>query len=154
MANYQTPSGATWRRRIVVLIGVAAVVCSALATMTGPAEAAVFTCNLGLNPTDHCTTVTGINPGSSLALHHAPNYTSGTIPNFSGQNGKDLIAHCWAKGAGDADGHGDQYWFYVDDGSHFAGWVNDWYLTTGGYAQWSPVIHSCPNPNVLKGSPE
>jgi len=87
------------------------------------------------------TTVTAINPGSYLAVHNGPNYTSGTL-SLQLHNGDWLFLTCWTTGAGDADGHGDHYWFYTTFGS-YGGYVNDWYVNTGSTANWMPRISHC-----------
>lgn len=90
-----------------------------------------------------CATVTAINPGSKLQQHKQPNYTGGVYTYTHYTNGHVLAVLCWTTGAGDIDGHGDHYWFKVDDGIIGGGYVNDWYLTTGSYSQWSPQLDHC-----------
>ncbi|MER7672442.1 hypothetical protein ABTY61_28840 [Kitasatospora sp. NPDC096128] len=114
---------------------------SPASALSGPSR-----CDLDVpNATHYCATVTAINPGSFLAIHNEPNYTGGSMGGRLG-NGEEVVLYCWTTGAGDADGHGDTYWFYVHP--HYAGdttdgYVNDWYLTTGSYSQWSGLVNHC-----------
>ncbi|WP_370148036.1 cutinase family protein [Streptacidiphilus sp. EB129] len=103
----------------------------------------LYKCSIGGNPNDWCAHVTAIAPGSYLALQNAPDYDHGHSAYYQGHNGNQLITYCWTTGADDADGTGDHYWFSVDDGANFSGYVNDRYLTTGTYAQWSKIIEHC-----------
>jgi hypothetical protein len=99
---------------------------------------------IDLGMSTQCAQVTGIHPGSYLVLHNQANYTGGVVPGSPHYTDGQLLAvYCWTTGARDADGHGDTYWFSVDDDNGNVGMVNDWYLTTGGYAQFSPVIKHC-----------
>ncbi|MEU4116526.1 hypothetical protein AB0F71_18785 [Kitasatospora sp. NPDC028055] len=98
-----------------------------------------------LNYRWYCAYVTGINPGSYLDIHKEPNYTGGIWgPRYL--QGDRVVLYCWTEGAGDADGHGDHYWFYVHPdaaGDTTDGYVNDWYLTTGSVSQWSGLVNHC-----------
>ncbi|MFE2412172.1 hypothetical protein ACFXDE_27885 [Kitasatospora sp. NPDC059408] len=87
-----------------------------------------------------CTTVTAINPGSYLAQHLAPDYAHGVQEGVQLHNGDEVPLFCWTTGAPDADGHGDRYWFQVSEATVF---VNDYYLNTGNYADWSPHVSHC-----------
>lgn len=79
-----------------------------------------------------------------LQQHQQPNYTSAVDKYARYTNGNRLaLLLCWTTGSGDIDGHGDHYWFKVDDGIIAWGYVNDWYVTTGSYAQWSPYVRHC-----------
>ncbi|WAP53689.1 hypothetical protein [Streptomyces sp. S465] len=91
-----------------------------------------------------CAQVTGINSGSRLLMRVDPYYGSEvTGVRF---NGDWLHLECWTTGDADADGHGYRYWMLVSGvggGDQPIGYVNDWYLDSGGYAQWSKVISHC-----------
>lgn len=91
------------------------------------------------------TTVTGIDPGSYLAVHLTPDYDHGVRAGsaFQYHNGDWLFLQCWTTGAGDADGHGDHYWFLITEGSIGGGFVNDWYVNTGSFGNWSPHLPHC-----------
>jgi hypothetical protein len=91
-----------------------------------------------------CARVTAIAPGSDLVLHSEANFTSGTDPHYRGHDGDELVIRCWTySSTADADGHGDHYWFQVTVDHDGGGWVNDWYVTTGSHAVWSPLIPHC-----------
>jgi hypothetical protein len=108
------------------------------------ADAAVFRC-LAFNQFI-CATVTAIQPGSALVVHNQPNYSGGVVPGSPRMtNGDWFVIGCWTTGAGDADGHGDRYWFYGGSVNKSGpdGYVNDWYLTTGSYSQWSRYVSHC-----------
>ncbi|HEY3480404.1 MAG TPA: hypothetical protein VGL02_16015 [Streptomyces sp.] len=136
-------------RRGAALAGTLALAAGAVVLSSSSASAVPVNCWNNGGPKDlgmstNCAQVTGIDAGSSLVLHNGPSYASGVqvnSPHYS--NGTWLGVYCWTTGSGDADGHGDTYWFNVDDGNGNIGWVNDWYLTTGGYAQWSPIVQHC-----------
>ncbi|MFD7324827.1 cutinase family protein [Streptomyces sp. NPDC059875] len=109
-----------------------------------PAAQKPYRCSIGGNPNDWCARVTGIHPGSFLGLQNAPDYDHGRNQYYRGQNGNQLILQCWTEGAVDADGTGNRYWFFVDTGGALSGgYVNDHYLTTGRYADWSRLIPRC-----------
>ncbi|WP_327286806.1 hypothetical protein [Streptomyces sp. NBC_01198] len=130
----------TWRRLTGRLAAVGMVVGGVLAVSTSTASAAgPYFCQDGNHEGDYCAKVTAINPGSYLAFHKGPNYTSGTIAGVRLANGTPVSLVCWTTGAGDIDGHGDTYWFKVDTGA-VQGYVNDWYLTTGSPSQWHPFV--------------
>ncbi|MDC2956649.1 hypothetical protein PO587_19440 [Streptomyces gilvifuscus] len=57
-------------------------------------------------------------------------------------NGDTMMLACWTTGDGDADGHGDHYWFALDFDSD-SGYINDWYVTTGSPSQWQPHVPHC-----------
>ncbi|MEY9940878.1 hypothetical protein ABH932_003136 [Streptacidiphilus sp. MAP5-52] len=103
----------------------------------------LYKCSIGGNPNDWCAHVTDIAPGSYLSMQNSPDYDHGHNAYYQGHNGNQLITYCWTTGSDDADGTGDHYWFSVDDGANFSGYVNDRYLTTGTYAQWSKIIKHC-----------
>ena len=94
-----------------------------------------------------CASVTAINKGSHLLLHKQPNYTGGSYTGSFTQavNGQIVYLSCWTTGSGDADGHGDHYWFKSSFGGpgYTYGYVNDWYVTTGSYSYWSKYIPHC-----------
>ncbi|WP_031064499.1 hypothetical protein [Streptomyces sp. NRRL WC-3742] len=87
-----------------------------------------------------CTTVTAIAPGSYLAQHNAPDYAHGVQEGVKLHNGDEVPLVCWTTGAPDADGHGDTYWFQVSEATVY---VNDYYLNTGRFADWSPHVDHC-----------
>ncbi|MFF3455300.1 cutinase family protein [Streptomyces sp. NPDC002730] len=109
-----------------------------------PPKQGLYKCSIGGNPNDWCARVTAIDPGSFLGLQNAPDYEHGRNPYYHGHNGDQLIVNCWTEGAVDADGTGNRYWFFADTGGALSGgYVNDHYLTTGLYADWSKVISHC-----------
>lgn len=134
----------TTRSRRTALLAAAGAFVAATATVTPQtADAAVFRCMEGNQQI--CATVTAISPGSALLLHRQPSYSGGVVPGSRRMvNGDWFIIDCWTTGAGDADGHGDRYWMHggSDRGSGI-GYVNDWYLTTGSYSQWSRYVRHC-----------
>jgi hypothetical protein len=83
--------------------------------------------------------VVSIDPGSWLAVHAQPNYTGGLQDDRRFYNGDPIRLTCWTTGAGDIDGNGDYYWFQII----YGGYVNDWYVDTGSFSQWSPYIPHC-----------
>jgi hypothetical protein len=124
-----------------LVVGSVVTVPALLLASAGAADAAPFGCYSGNQYT--CATVTAISPGSSLRMHRQPNYTGGVVPGSPAfHNGDWVILDCWTTGAGDADGHGDRYWFRTFDSGYF-GYVNDWYLTTGSPSQWMPLVSHC-----------
>jgi hypothetical protein len=114
---------------------------------TGQAAAAVVQCNdVGYK---YCASVTSISSGSCLRQHLAPDYGTSGHTNYSNNvcwtNGEYLDIACWTTGAPDADGHNDRYWFFTVSrtSTSINGYVNDWYLNTGTYSQWSRIISYC-----------
>jgi hypothetical protein len=106
------------------------------------ATATPVTCASGIRK---CAFVTAIDPGSHLVFHNEPNYADGVIRNSPALvNGAKVFLDCWTNGSFDADGGLDPYWFWAAPGSGPAiGWINDFYVTTGSKAQWSPYIRHC-----------
>jgi hypothetical protein len=136
------------RRRIGRLLAACALAAGGVVAGTAmPAQAATtFQCEDASDWGRGCwTTVTAIAPGSYLAVHNTPDYAHGVRSGASFQfhNGDSLFLECWTTGAGDADGHGDHYWFRITEGSVGGGYVNDWYLNTGSYSYWSPQLRHC-----------
>src|SRR5437867_13253137 len=78
-----------------------------------PAMANVYNCVDASEWGPGCdANVTAISPGSSLVYHNQPNYSGGQVPNTPHfHNGDVIFLQCWTTGSGDADGHGDHYWF-------------------------------------------
>jgi hypothetical protein len=129
--------------RALTLTGaVLTVAASAVLTGAGPAGAAIHTCSISGDRTQ-CAYVTGIDAGSHLAVRTAPRYSAPKSPVF-GQyhNGDELGLICWTTGDPDADGHGYRYWMRVDNGIG-DGYVNDWYLDTGGPNTWKSQLPQC-----------
>jgi hypothetical protein len=141
--------GRRWAHRGAALAGSMALAVGGMLFAATEASATPTSCSntplaFEVGQNEMCAQVTAINSGSYLALHAQPNYSGGVAagsPQYG--NGDWFAVYCWTTGPGDADGHGDTYWFNVDDGNANIGWVNDWYLTTGSYAQWSSVIPHC-----------
>ncbi|MEV0398719.1 hypothetical protein [Actinoallomurus sp. NPDC050550] len=100
-----------------------------------------FQCNMHGN--NWCAHVTAIDSGSYLALHRKPDYEHGTVSGVQYHNGDTVGLICWTTGDPDADGNGDTYWFDVTDQNYNYGYVNDWYLTTGGYNDWHGHVPEC-----------
>jgi hypothetical protein len=126
-------------------IAIGAAVAGALALSPAtPAFASVYDCvDAGEWGPGCYANVTAINSGSYLAWHNQPNYSGGQVtnsPHF--QNGDAMFLGCWTWGSGDADGHGDHYWFWTTIGSA-GGYINDWYVTSGSYSNWSRYIGHC-----------
>jgi hypothetical protein len=65
----------------------------------------------------------------------APHYKVPESAIGSLNNGAELGIDCWTTGDPDIDGHGYQYWMMADTGVA-DGYVNDWYLDTGGPNTW------------------
>lgn len=130
------------KRLLGTLLGILGLSAGLVLAGAGTAQAVPFYCHSGDASGDYCAYVTAINPGSYLAMHLEPNYTGGTVPGYQMHNGFQLHLMCWTTGSGDADGHGDRYWFQVDSGV-MSGYVNDWYLTTGSPSQWKPYVGHC-----------
>lgn len=128
-----------WRARAAC---VAAAVLGAGLLSTGSAQASVFPCNVS-GHVINCTTVTGIDPGSYLQVRQGPGYG---YPNQWGwprlNNGDRVGLACWTTGDGAADNSGYRYWMRIDNGIAF-GYVNDWYLSTGGPGSWQQIIRQC-----------
>lgn len=111
---------------------------------TPPPDQGLYHCDIGGDPESWCARVTGIDPGSFLGMYNEPNYDHGRSSSYQGHNGDELIVLCWTTGAVDADGTGNRYWFFADTGGSLpGGYVNDHYLTTGKFADWSQVIPPC-----------
>ncbi|MCX5053266.1 MULTISPECIES: hypothetical protein [unclassified Streptomyces] len=107
----------------------------------GPAQADPRPCP-GAGPGDpaRCAQVIDIDAGSSLVMRTAPRYGAGAVARFG--NGQWLELDCWTTGDPDADGHGYRYWMQVSTGSA-SGYVNDWYLDSGGPNVWKSRIPQC-----------
>ncbi len=106
-----------------------------------PAQAAPRPCP-GAGPGDpaRCAQVIGIDPGSALVMRTAPRYGAGAVARYG--NGQWLEVECWTTGDPDADGHGYRYWMRVSTAGAW-GYVNDWYLDTGGPSTWKPILPQC-----------
>lgn len=128
------------RRRAAALAGTLALAAVAVGTAASPASAAGWACDHD-GHTVWCASVTGISAGSYLASHNGPSYGSGTT-GYRYYNGQTMMLACWTTGDGDADGHGDRYWFALDSDSD-GGFINDWYVTTGSPSQWQPHVPQC-----------
>jgi hypothetical protein len=129
--------------RALTATGVAlAAAATAVLAGAGPAGAAFHPCSISGDPAV-CANVTGIDAGSYLAVRTGPGYGAAKSPVF-GQyhNGDQLGLLCWTTGDPDADGHGYRYWMRVDNGIG-DGYVNDWYLDTGGPNTWKSQIQHC-----------
>jgi hypothetical protein len=108
----------------------------------GPAGAAIHSCRISGDPA-LCAYVTGIDAGSYLAVRTAPSYGAAKSAAFGPHhNGDELGVVCWTTGDPDADGHGYRYWMRVDNGIG-DGYVNDWYLDTGGPGTWQAQVPHC-----------
>ncbi|WP_326758004.1 hypothetical protein OG418_44615 [Streptomyces phaeochromogenes] len=132
-----------WRLRALVATGaVLTAAASAVLVGAGPAGAAIHQCSISGDRTN-CAYVTGIDAGSHLAVRTGPSYGAAKSPVF-GQyhNGDQLGLICWTTGDPDADGNGYRYWMRVDNGIG-DGYVNDWYLDTGGPGTWKSQIPQC-----------
>ncbi|MEV1023200.1 hypothetical protein [Streptomyces sp. NPDC050264] len=129
-----------WCRRAAVAAGTFALTAAAVCATASPASAAGWACDHD-GHTVWCASVTGISAGSYLASHNGPSYGSGTTGHRYA-NGDTMMLACWTTGDGDADGHGDRYWFALDLDSD-SGYINDWYVTTGSPSQWKPHVPQC-----------
>jgi len=120
---------------------VAAVVAAGVLGVAVPANATPYSCGDSEWGPGCWATVTSIN--TYLVMHNQPNYSGGEVPGSPHwHNGDEVFLACWTTGSGDANGHGDHYWFWTTIGS-VGGYINDWYVTTGSYSQWSPLISHC-----------
>ncbi|MFB6641106.1 hypothetical protein ACFCYF_28105 [Streptomyces chartreusis] len=81
----------------------------------------------------------GIDPGSSLVMRTEPRHGAGEVARYG--NGQWLEPSCWTTGDPDADGHGYRYWMQVSTPRSW-GYVNDWYLDTGGPNTWKSQLLS------------
>ncbi|MCD9880032.1 hypothetical protein [Streptomyces guryensis] len=131
------------RLRALTAVGIAlTATASAVLAGAGPAGAAIHSCSISGDPA-LCANVTGIDAGSYLAVRTAPRYGASESPVFGHHhNGDELGLICWTTGDPDADGHGYRYWMQVSTGS-VNGFVNDWYLDTGGPNTWKSRIPQC-----------
>jgi hypothetical protein len=90
-----------------------------------------------------CTQVTSLPSGQTLHFRAEPsqNSTGYAHPAFS--NGDQVGIDCWVRGA---TYHGDHFWFFAvsDQGTtQYTGWLPDYFLATGSYSQWRPLIPHC-----------
>ncbi|MFJ5263704.1 hypothetical protein ACIQAC_24915 [Streptomyces sp. NPDC088387] len=131
------------KRRTLVAVGaVLTAAASSVLVGAGPAGAAIHQCTISGDRTQ-CAYVTGIDAGSYLAVRTAPRYNAPKSPGFGQyQNGHQFGVSCWTTGDPDADGNGYRYWMLVDNGIN-TGYVNDWYLTTGGPSTWKSQLPQC-----------
>ncbi|MFI6930202.1 hypothetical protein [Streptomyces sp. NPDC050287] len=130
------------RARSASVAGAAAVLLAGAGVLAAsPAQAAPRPCP-GAGPGDpaRCAQVIGIDPGSALVMRTAPRYSAGAVARYG--NGQWLEVECWTTGDPDADGHGYRYWMRVSTASAW-GYVNDWYLDTGGPSTWKPILPQC-----------
>ncbi|WP_427168376.1 hypothetical protein ACQF4J_44535 [Streptomyces sp. C1-1] len=127
-------------RRAAASVGALAMAAAAVCAVATRASAAGWACDHD-GHTVWCASVTGISAGSYLASHNGPTYASGTTGHRY-NNGDTMMLACWTTGDGDADGHGDHYWFALDFDSD-GGYINDWYVTTGSPSQWKPHVPQC-----------
>ncbi|MES5820715.1 hypothetical protein [Streptomyces sp. RG80] len=131
-------------RKILGFATVFATAATMMATAT-PANAAIYTCRMS-DANIPCTTVTGIDPGSWLQVRTAPSYSAGPIDQAYSRlyNGNQVGITCWTTGEGAADNPNYRYWMHIEVGNSRSGYVNDWYLDTGGPATWKQQIRQCP----------
>ncbi|WSQ11478.1 hypothetical protein OG604_29125 [Streptomyces sp. NBC_01231] len=129
------------RRGSAAVAGAAALLTSVALVAATPAQAAPRQCP-GADSSDpaRCAQVIGINAGSALVMRTAPRYSATPVARYG--NGQWLEVECWTTGDPDADGHGYRYWMRVSTGSAW-GYVNDWYLDTGGPGTWKSILHPC-----------
>lgn len=127
-------------RRSRIVLGALGLLAGSLVALAAPADATPFACN-GTHGFDYCVYVTAIDPGSCLRMHKQPNYTSGYTNSVCLVNGNKLELECYTSGSGDIDGNGDHWWWWVKNYGpyQYAGYVNDWYVTTGSYSQWKAL---------------
>jgi len=130
----------------VLLVAAAAFTASACLLPT-PASAAVFHCESRgsypfLDP-QPCTTVTGLTSGQRLHFRYGPSLNSTvSSPGFL-TNGSRIGLYCWVRGS---SVHGDPFWMQAEakhNGLWYGYYLPDWYLATGSYDQWRPLIHHC-----------
>ncbi|SHI22569.1 hypothetical protein [Streptomyces sp. 3214.6] len=132
------------QRRLRAAVATGAVLAATVSTVlagAGSASAAIHQCYISGDRTN-CAYVTGINAGSYLAIRTAPSYGAAKLPGQQWHNGEELGVSCWTTGDPDADGHGYRYWMEVDTGV-VTGYVNDWYLDTGGPSTWKQQLSHC-----------
>ncbi|MFI6654751.1 hypothetical protein ACIBL8_04430 [Streptomyces sp. NPDC050523] len=122
--------------------GAAAALLAAAGLLTAtPAQADPRPCpGAGAGDPARCAQVIGIKAGSSLVMRTEPRYGAAQVARFG--NGQWMELDCWTTGDPDADGHGYRYWMQVSTGSR-SGFVNDWYLDSGGPGTWKSQIPRC-----------
>ncbi|HWC80617.1 MAG TPA: hypothetical protein VG756_11705 [Pseudonocardiaceae bacterium] len=96
---------------------------------------------------NYCANVTAIDAGSALVFHKYPNYSVTVSDTPYLHDGDAVHLSCYlTSDTQDADGNGDYVWWSVSIGtgdSFVRGFVNDWYLTTGGPGDYESLRPSC-----------
>ncbi|SHI22572.1 hypothetical protein SAMN05444521_5694 [Streptomyces sp. 3214.6] len=130
------------RLRSAAVAGAATVLLAGAGVLAAsPAQAAPRPCpGAGEGDPARCAQVIGIDPGSALVMRTEPRYGSTAVARYD--NGQWLEVECWTTGDPDADGHGYRYWMRVSTARAW-GYVNDWYLDTGGPGTWKQILPPC-----------
>ena len=90
-----------------------------------------------------CTQVTSLPPGQTLHFRTDPSQYSKGFVHPALPNGEQVGLDCWVRGA---TYHGDHFWFWgvSDQGTYqYSGWLPDYFLATGSYSHWRPLIEHC-----------
>jgi hypothetical protein len=130
------------KRRGRRLAAVCGAVAAGAALLAPAADADIRKCSdLGYPGSDgasRCSTITGIDPGSSLRIRSAPNLSAPVVGHL--RNGEVIEVDCWS--TGDSVG-GDRYWVGIY-GAGGPTYVPDYYVATGDPAAWTPQFPHCP----------
>jgi hypothetical protein len=104
-------------------------------------DAAIKNCSaFGVDGSDgasKCSTITGIDRGSSLRVRSAPSLSAPIVDRL--KNGAVIEVDCWTTGP---RVKGDRYWvgIYGAGGPTF---VPDYYVSTGNPAKWTRQFTRC-----------
>ena len=90
-----------------------------------------------------CTQVTSLPSGQALHFRPEPSQYVGGESYPALHNGDRVGLDCWVRGA---TYHGDHFWFlavYGDGQTLYEGYLPDYFLATGSYSHWRPLIAHC-----------
>ena len=130
------------RRFAAGLAGALATLAAGAALLAPSADAAIKNCSaygpfFGSDGASRCSTITGIDPGSSLRVRARPNTSSRIVDRL---HGEDVIeVDCWTTGP---RVHGDRYWVGIY-GAGGPTYVPDYFVATGNPSRWTRTFTHC-----------
>jgi len=126
----------TLLRRAGLLGAVVTLAATGVTLAATPASAAIKPCKT--NPLAECTTVVSLAPGQMLHWRvSAGGAADPTVPTL--RNGSRVGLICWLRGP---SVNGDYFWFQAFN-RDTAEFLPDYYLATGTYDHWRPLIEHC-----------
>jgi hypothetical protein len=130
------------KRRLSALGGAIAAIATTVALLAPAAGADIKLCNdldfTGSDDRSRCSTITGINPGSSLRVRAQPSLKAPILSERL-RTGDVIEIECWTTGD---RVKGNRYWvgIYGAGGPTF---VSDFYVATGDPREWTKHFRPC-----------